>query len=198
MKKLVYLLFTALLVLGCNTSDDNQVKNNETIDNPSDDTVNAPDDPDRSYNMNLALSVKFVNETGENILDIENPLFDANLINIDVYGLNGYQNEYPYSSNYDFAHLIRFRLHHELGYSFVLNNYEIKSEALQEVFNERKWLKYRITYPDATEYIIKVEGRAKVSYPTDYYPTKIYVNDELKWEQPEGIRSGFVNLTIVK
>ncbi|RRJ89639.1 hypothetical protein EG240_11025 [Paenimyroides tangerinum] len=198
MKKLIYLLFTALLVLGCNTSDDNQLKNNETIENPSDDTINDPDDPDRSYNMNLSLKIKFENEFGENILDIENPLFDASLIDIDIYGLDGYQNEFPYSTSYTFAKYISFVNYDGVGYCFKLNDYLFKSVALQNIFHERKWLKYRIIFPDATEYVIKVEGLLINNSETDYYPTKIYVNDELRWEQPVNSRSEYMTLTIVK
>lgn len=200
MKKLIYLLFTALLVLSCNTSDDNKLNNSDgVIDQPDD------DNPNIGYNMPLNLYVEFKNSDGANIFAPHNPLEDENSIEVNVYGENGYENEYPYPATHQGRTFIRFdngtASDGSKVYALRLGDYLSKyfyNSSLQEVFNIRKWLKYRITFPDDTVYEVKVEGALLNSNSMDYYPTRIYVNDELKWEQESNKYEDYMVLTIVK
>ena len=185
-------MFSLLMMFSCNSSDDIVIIQDD--DTPS----QEPLPPNRGINMNLSLKVKFINNNDINILDPENQIVNANDIDVDIYGIDGYENEYPYNPNYNYGEYITFINYESIGYCIKLNNYEDKSEALQQAFGERGWLKYKITFPDDVVYEVKVEGALIPNSTIDYYPTKIFVNDELKWQQPQGSNSGYMDITIVK
>ena len=192
MKKFILILFGLFLVISCSSSDDKLIVQDDG--NP----IQEPNDPDRGINMNLALSLIFVNNLGENIFDPLNPLLNEGDLDVDVFGINGYENEYPFTNNNENSYFINFgtTIDEPYTYSLMLKNYEIKTEALQQAFGERGWLQYKITFPDDTVYEVKVEGAQRNSI--DYYPTKIFINDELKWQQPQVNQSWFMAITIVK
>ena len=187
-------MFGLFVVISCSTSDD---KSNQTDDN-----INEPLPPNRGYNMSLALGIEFVNDAGINILDPENQMVEENDLDVDVYGVNGYENEFPYPVNYQYNKFmyfyVRTKIDNTESYMLVLNSYGYKTEEIQQALGERDWLQYKITFPDNTVYEIKVEGELKPNSTIDYYPAKIYVNNELKWQQPQGSYSGYIDLTIVK
>lgn len=121
-----------------------------------------------------------------------------------MYGVNGYEDAFPYPINYEYGESIyfytRIKPDNTETYVLVLTEYHNKSEEEFNAVKERNGgLKYKITFPDNTVYEVKVEGVLKPNSMVDYYPTKIYVNDELKWQQPEGTFNGsIIYLTIVK
>lgn len=193
------------IVISCSTSDDKS--------NQIDDNINEPFPPNRGYNMNLGLRLLFLDSNGLNILDPENQIINERDLDIDIYGINGYEDEYPYPSNYDKAIFIQFGYYTfpdkvSTAYQALFNDYLYKhndpnsnndNSVLQHWFNINKFLKYKITFPDNTIYEVKVEGALKPNSTVDYYPTKVYINDELKWQQPQGTYNGSINyLTIVK
>ena len=47
----------------------------------------------------------------------------------------------------------------------------------------------------ATQFYIPISAQRT---SIDYYPTKIFINDELKWQQPQVNQSWFMAITIVK
>jgi hypothetical protein len=194
MKKIILIMFGLFVVIGCSSSDD---KSNQTDDN-----INEPLPPNRGYNMSLALGIEFVNDDSINILDPENQMVEENDLDVDVYGVNGYENEFPYPVNYQYNKFmyfyVRTKIDNTESYMLVLNSYGYKTKEIQQALGERGWLQYKITFPDNTVYEVKVEGALKPNSTIDYYPAKIYVNNELKWEQPQGSYSGYMDLTIVK
>ena len=185
-------MFSLLMMFSCNSSDDIVIIQDD--DTPS----QEPLPPNRGINMNLSLKVKFINNNDINILDPENQIVNANDIDVDIYGIDGYENEYPYNPNYNYGEYITFINYEGIGKCFKLNGYGYKSQEIQQAFGERGWLKYKITFPDDVVYEIKVEGALKPYSTIDYYPTKIFVNDELKWQQIDGEYTHWMDITIVK
>ena len=135
MKKFILILFGLFLVISCSSSDDKLIVQDD--DTP----IQEPNDPDRGINMNLALSLIFVNNLGENIFDPLNPLLNEGDLDVDVFGINGYENEYPFTNNNENSYFINFgtTIDEPYTYSLMLKNYEIKTEALQQAFGERGW-----------------------------------------------------------
>ena len=119
-----------------------------------------------------------------------------------MYGVNGYENEFPYPVNYQYNTYMYFYLRTKVdnteSYMLVLNSYAYKTDEIQQAFGERGWLKYKITFPDDVVYEIKVEGALKPYSTIDYYPAKIFINDELKWQQIDGEYTHWMDITIVK
>lgn len=190
MKKIVLLMIGLFVSISCSKTDDHSVQ--------TDDNINEPLPPNRGINMNLSLKIKFVNNSGENIFEIEPLLFDANEIDVDVFGVNSYLNEYPYNPSYSYGKYITFINYEGIGKCFKLNSYAYKTDEIQQAFGERGWLKYKITFPDDVVYEVKVEGALIPNSTIDYYPTKIFVNDELKWQQIDGEYTHWMDITIVK
>src|SRR5690606_28744678 len=146
MKKIVLIMFSLFSVISCTSSDD---KSNYTNDN-----INEPLPTNRGYNMSLALGIEFVNNDGVNILAPENQMINGNDLDIDIYGVNGYENEFPYPVDYQYNKFMYFYVRTKSdntdSYMLVLNGYEYKTEAIQQVFGDRGWFKYKITFPDNT------------------------------------------------
>jgi len=195
MKKIVFIVFSLCSIISC-TSDDKITKNNND--------PNSPDNPNRRYNMDFVLGIEFINGAGANIFDPQNPIINENDLDVDVYGVNGYENAFPYPIDYEYGESIYFynrtKSDNTETYVLVLTEYLNKSQEEFNVVKERDGgLKYKITFPDNTVYEVKVEGALKPNSTVDYYPTKVYINDELKWQQPQGTYNGSINyLTIVK
>ncbi len=199
MKNIILALFSLFIAIGCSTSDDKPIENNNGI------IGGNPLPPNRGYNLHFALRLEFKNVEGVNIFDSQNPIVEESDIDVDVYGINGYEDEYPYPQNYPGWINVVFRdvpigEGSELARMLVLMDYTYKYPEMQNLLNERKWMKYKVTFPDGTIYEIKVEADLLPSSNIDYYPTKIYINDELKWVQPnpQGIKESRMTLTIVK
>lgn len=194
MKKIILLMIGLFVSISCSKTDDHSVQ--------TDDNINEPLPPNRGYNMHLALGIEFINDSGVNIFDLQNPIVSENDLDVDVYGVNGYENEFPYPVNYQYNTYMYFYLRTKVdnteSYMLVLNSYAYKTDEIQQAFGERGWLKYKITFPDDVVYEVKVEGALIPNSTIDYYPNKIFVNDELKWQQPQGSNSGYMDITIVK
>lgn len=189
MKKIILIMCSLFLIVGCATDDNRSVENNDS-------PIQEPNNPNRGYNMYVSLKIKFINDVGFNILDPENQMINGNNLDVDIYGIDSYENEYPYNINYAYGKYIDFIEYEGIGYCMKLNNYEDKSQEIQQAFRDRGWLKYRITFPDNVTYEIKIEGALRTT--VDYYPTKIFVNDELKWQQIDGEYTHWMDITIVK
>lgn len=140
------------------------------------------------------VDITFLANGGVNILDSQNPIVDEKNIDVAIYGVNGYEDEYPYSINteYRFVDFLKDNTN-----SLVLFGYGNKSKEHQQALKERGWYKYKITFPDNTIYEVKVEG-VLYNAGIDYYPEKVYVNDELKWERTTKFYTNYIPIAIVK
>ncbi len=183
MKKLALITLSLLAITSCSTTEEK-----ENIHSPG----GNPLPPNRGFNMESVILLTFLTNEGINIFDPQNPIVDEKDIDVDIYGVNGYEDEYPYSIAYNNEKFIRFQ--EDDTYSLLLLDYGYKSNEIQKAFGERGWYKYKITFPDNTIYEVKVEG---VLYRTgiDYGMYKIYINNELKWIRTNNEDA---KLTIVK
>lgn len=197
MKKLFYLIVTALCVLSCNTSDDEQIKTEEpTVTLP--DVPGVPLPPNRGFNIDYVLFIRFENENGENIFDEQNPLMDYNQLQFEIYGANGYYQEFPHSVLSTLSDCVEFYNSALRASVFKVTPYYHKTETLQQLLGERKWEQYRVTFPDGTPYVIKIEGDFRGTN-IDLQMYKVFVNDELIFDQSNSNElTSSIGLTLVK
>src|SRR5690606_17859826 len=89
MKKIVLLMYSLFFIVGCTTDDtSNKIEDSNQI-------PNVPEDPNRRYNLYFVMRFEFVNAEGYNLFDVQNPSYIDNELDVDVYGLHGYENMFP-------------------------------------------------------------------------------------------------------
>jgi len=197
MKKIVLLMYSLFFIVGCTTDDtSNKIEDSNQI-------PNVPEDPNRRYNLYFVMRFEFVNAEGYSLFDVQNPIYIENELDVDVYGLNGYENMFPVPVLSGYSNSVYFyddiNTNNIESRMLTLTDYLNKSEDEANLLNERRWLKYKITFPDDTVYEIKVNAELKPYSSVDFYPTEVYINDELFWQQPEETFNGYLgSFTIVK
>ena len=197
MKKIVLLMYSLFFIVGCTTDDtSNKIEDSNQI-------PNVPDNPNRGYNLPFSMRLEFVNAEGDNLFDVQNPIYIENELDVDVYGLNGYEDMFPVPALSGYANSVYFyediNTNNIVSRMLTLTDYLNKSEDEANLLNERRWLKYKITFPDDTVYEIKVNAELKPYSSVDFYATQVYINDELFWSQSEGYYPDYIgSFTIVK
>ena len=190
-------MYSLFFIVGCTTDDtSNKIEDSNQI-------PNVPDNPNRGYNLPFSMRLEFVNAEGDNLFDVQNPIYIENELDVDVYGLNGYEDMFPVPALSGYANSVYFyediNTNNIVSRMLTLTDYLNKSEDEANLLNERRWLKYKITFPDDTVYEIKVNAELKPYSSVDFYATQVYINDELFWSQSEGYYPDYIgSFTIVK
>lgn len=190
-------MFSLLMMFSCSSSDD------KVIIQDDDNSSQEPLPPNRSYNLPFSMRIEFVNTEGYNLFDVQNPILIENELDVDVFGLNGYENMFPVPVLSGYGNSVYFyddiNPNNIESRMLTLTGYLNKSEAEASLLNERKWLKYKITFPDDTVYEIKVNAELKPYSTVDFYATQVYINDELFWQQSEGYYPDYIgSFTMIK
>lgn len=203
MKKIVLLMYSLFFIVGCTTDDTSNTNAapNEQGNIPT--PPGEPNNPNRSYNLPFSMRLEFVNAEGDNLFDVQNPIYIENELDVDVYGVNGYENMFPVPVLSGYGNSVYFyediNPNNIESRMLTLTGYLNKSEAEENILNERKWLKYKISFPDNTVYEIKVNAELKPYSSVDFYATQVYINDELFWQQIEGYYPDYIgSFTIIK